>query len=242
VTNPQGASGQASERATNPGGQAPSPNNSPAGQAPTQANNETTHNDLDDIPPERLRKMVEDLRKSEAAHRTSAKDSQAKLDEIEKANLSELERTQKELAKHQEIAAKATTENQRLRVERALDREASRIGLDPEMAARLIDWSDLTYDEVGNPKNAEKLLAKLLEKWPTLASSQQPQTGQNGQNGNGSSNPNLARQYAGGATNPPSRSIGNEPMSRAVYEYLTQHPEEYLARRSEVMTWLSKQR
>ena len=238
MTSVQGGSGQASGSAANTAGQAPAHNTSPAGQAPTQANNE---HDLDDIPPERLRKMVEDLRKSEAAHRTTAKELQAWKETAEQAKLSELEKATQELAKHQEIAAKATAENQRLRVERMVDREAARLGIDPDDASRLIDWSDLEYDDDGKPKNAGKLLEALVKQKPYLVTgspaAQQPQNGSNG-NGNG----NIARQNGGGPTNPSSRSTGNEPMSQEVYQRLMNNPQEYMARRAEVMAWLAKQR
>ena len=248
MTNPSGASGQASGSATNTAGQAPAHNTSPAGQAPTQANSQNNdHDDLEDIPPERLRKMLADIRKSEAAHRTEAKELRQWREERERNDLSDSERKDKEIAKHQEIAAKATAENQRLRVERAVDREAARLGIDPDVASRLIDWSDLEYDDDGKPKNATKLLEALVKDkpylvtgTPTAAAAAASQNG-NGATGNGSS-PNVARQLGGGATNPPSRSTGNEPMSQAVYESLMHDKDAYNARRHEVQAWLAKQR
>jgi hypothetical protein len=238
VTNPQGASGQAPGRATNAGGQAPSPNDSLAGQAPTQANNEA--HDLDDVPPERLRKMVDDLRKSEAAHRTENKDLKQWKEQAESAKLSELEKATQEHAKLQEEHAQATTELQRLRVERVVDREAARLGIDPDDAARLIDWSDLEYDNDGKPKNAGKLLEALVKQKPylvtgspTASSAQQSQSQQNGN-----------RQTAGGATNPRMNhaSTGDEPMSAAVYQRLMTDPAEYMRRRDEAMAWRARQR
>ena len=233
----QGGSGQASGSAANTGGQAPSHNNSQAGQAPTANTEHETHNDLEDVSPERLRKMVEDLRKSEAAHRTTAKDAQAKLDEFEKANLSELERAKKELAKHQESAAQATTELQRLRVERVIDREAGKLGLDPDMAARLIDWSDLDYDDDGKPKNVEKLVTELVKKWPNLIGGAPAANGTNG------STPRTPAT-GGGTTNPSSQYRQGVPITDAVYQELIkpENKTEYMARRDDILVYLTNKR
>lgn len=90
------------------------------------------------------------------------------------AELSELERTKKQ---HAELQAKHDTYTKQMHervVRYEVERQASKLGIiDPEAASKLMDWSELEYDESGNPTNAEKLLEKLLKHKPYLAPKQE---------------------------------------------------------------------
>ena len=86
------------------------------------------------------------------------------------AQLSEIERTKAAHAKAQsELETyKRTAQERMVRYEVAA--RAAALGIiHPDAAAKLLDWSELEYDDDGTPTNADKLLEKLLKNMPYLA-------------------------------------------------------------------------
>jgi hypothetical protein len=97
------------------------------------------------------------------------------------AKLTETERLQKQ---HTELQSKYESDTEAL-VERLVryevERIALKVGVRPEAvedAAKLIDWSELEFDDDGMPQNAEKLLEKLLKNKRYLAAEQPVQNTQ----------------------------------------------------------------
>lgn len=96
------------------------------------------------------------------------------------AQLSEIERVNK---KHSDLRAEydayvRMTHERLVRYE--VERQAAKLNIiDPDAAAKLLDWSQLEYDEEGTPKNAQKLLEQLVKNKPYLVpapTQQEPET------------------------------------------------------------------
>lgn len=88
----------------------------------------------------------------------------------QEAQLSEIERVNKQ---YSELQAQHTAYAQSMQervVRYEIERQAAKLGIiDPDAAAKLLDRSALEYDEDGTPHNAAKLLKKLIEDKPYLA-------------------------------------------------------------------------
>ncbi len=122
----------------------------------------------------KLRSEAQALRKREKDIAAQLKAYQDKEQAERDAQLSELEREKKSRAElqaryEQEVAAM----RERL-VRYAVESAATKLSIvDPDAAAKLIDWSELEFDEDGTPKNAEKLLTALIKAKPWLVAVQQ---------------------------------------------------------------------
>lgn len=110
----------------------------------------------------RLKAELEKVRKEAAANRV-------KLKEFETAQMTE---TEKQAARLAELEA----ENQRLAsvarekaISAAVTEAASKYGVKPALAVKLIDGSKLEFDEGGGVKNAEDLVSDLVKENPELA-------------------------------------------------------------------------
>lgn len=115
-------------------------------------------------------------------------DFEAAQKAAEDAKLSELERAQKTAAEAQAAKDQAILDAQE-RITRAEVRaEAARIGLNPQLAARIVDYAAITYDESGDPTNIADLLASAINTYglnaqpagtsaPTNAPAAPPQVG-----------------------------------------------------------------
>lgn len=109
-------------------------------------------------------------------HRKNAK-KLAEYEEAERqakeAQLSEIERTTK---KYQELQSQHDTyvKSMQERIVRyEVEKEAGKLGIiDPDAATKLLDWSQIEYEEDGTPKNADKLLAALVKQRPWLKPAQ----------------------------------------------------------------------
>lgn len=83
------------------------------------------------------------------------------------ADLSELEKAQKAAA---EAAERATTAEARARaatLQAAITAEATRVGINPELALKLAA-NDVTFDDAGNPDNTAAVLDALATAHPNL--------------------------------------------------------------------------
>lgn len=110
------------------------------------------------------------LRSEAAALRARLK----KFEDEEKARadaqLSEQERLKKQLAETQSQHDTMQRQYQERIVRYEVQSVAASLGIiDVDAAAKLIDWSELEYDDDGNPKNAKAVLEKLLKDKPYLA-------------------------------------------------------------------------
>lgn len=136
-------------------------------------------------------------------HRKNAK-KLADYEEAERkqqeAQLSEIERTTK---KYQELQSQHDTyvKSMQERIVRyEVEKEAGKLGIiDPDAATKLLDWSQIEYEEDGTPKNADKLLAALVKQRPWLKPAQaSPETEKTEQNA-----PAAAQQQQATPTTPP---------------------------------------
>jgi hypothetical protein len=111
------------------------------------------------------KKALKAEREARTAAERKAAELKARLDEIEAANLSDLERAQKEAKDAQEAAAKAAADVARLRL-------ATRYGLTEDEAADLPD----------DPEKAERLAARLAAKQTDTTTTPKPDLTQGAQN------------------------------------------------------------
>jgi hypothetical protein len=173
-------------------------------------------------------RSVDDLEKEIAALRKENAERRVKLTAFEKAQadaeaakLTELEKAKKAQADAEAKATQHEREMQELRVTVSIERQASKLGIvDSEAAAKLLDWSEIEYDDAGKPKNIDKLLEKLAKDKPYLVGK-----------------PGAAT--SGGASNPPKSQSGGA-LSKEAIERMS--PGEYRARRDEIYAWLRQQK
>lgn len=99
------------------------------------------------------------------AARAEAAGLKAKEQERADADKSELEKTQARLAEREKAHAEAEAKLRRVQIMQAVERAARKHNArNPEVVAKLIDHSDLEFDEAGEPTNAEALVKALLTK------------------------------------------------------------------------------
>src|SRR5258708_1421788 len=168
--------------------------------------------------PEDYERMIADLRKENAGHRTKLKKFEDDETQRTQAQMSEQEKLQKTAADLQSKYDSDTSALTERIVRYEVERQAARLGIiDPDAAAQLIDWDALEYDEDGTPRNADTLLKDLLKAKPYLAGKAAPST-------------------AGGATNPGRASANTAQLSWDIITKMT--PEQYEARRAEIQQWM----
>ena len=146
--------------------------------SPTPEDALTRQNDLE----RKLKNATEELDR----HRKNAK-KLAEYEEAERktqeAQLSEIERTTK---RYQELQATHDTYVKTMQeriVRYEVEKEAGKLGIiDPDAATKLLDWSQIEYEEDGTPKNADKLLAALVKQRPWLKPAPTPEPEKTEQN------------------------------------------------------------
>jgi Phage minor structural protein GP20 len=137
-----------------------------------------------------------------AQWRTTARKAEADLKKFQDAQLTAEEKRERDFEAAQKAATDAQRELQELKLSRAIERQAATLKIiSPEIAAKLLDWADIDYDDNGAPKNLEKLLSALVTTYPHLA---QPDATQ------------ASAHTAGGATNP-GRSAQISPTGAPVF-------------------------
>lgn len=125
------------------------------------------------------------------------------FDKLQAANQSEQEKLQTALEAEKQRAAKLEDDLKTTRVTNAVVEHAEKLNLaDPRAAARLVNRSDLEYDDDGTPKadSVKAALTKLVEEYPILKGSRFQGGGDGGARGNGSGSTSmndLIRQKAG---------------------------------------------
>lgn len=126
-----------------------------------------------------------------ASHRHKANELDKLKAETEAAKLSETEKLQKQLAELQKAHDTISRQSQERIISYEVRLQAAQMGIvDPDAAAKLLDWSEIEYDDNGTPKNVNDLLKALIKAKPYLAGK-------------------AASATSGGATNP-SRSQAAE--------------------------------
>lgn len=169
--------GQAPEGNQNTPGQAPG--NTPPitsaganGQAPGSQTPPATSDELDGIPPERLKELLTAARSEAAKHRVAANELTRLKAAQELAGKTELEQAQLTLkattTKYEALAARLSTQ--------AVTDEARKLGMsNPELAYDLIStgkYGAIEVDDTGLPSNASELIRKLIQAVPSLATTQ----------------------------------------------------------------------
>ena len=111
-----------------------------------------------------------------AANRKALREAEKRIAEYEAAQkaaddakLSEVERASKRAAEAERQLADRTRAFQERIISSDIQLNAAKLGIiDPDAAAKLLDWSGLEYDEDGLPTNAAALLEQLLVSKPYL--------------------------------------------------------------------------
>lgn len=136
-------------------------------------------------------------------HRLKANELEKYKEQIENEKLSAQEKAEKQLARIQKEHEDYRTSVQERIVTTELRAAAADLGFaDLSDAVRLLDRSELEFDEDGNPTNARKLLEQLAKAKPYLLKQQ-----------NGGQQRTAAS--SGGATNPPrSATSGPQTLTR----------------------------
>lgn len=177
----------------------------PSQSTPPQAGN-TTPSDpqagAGTTPPQKstedYERIIADLRKENAGHRTARKTLEEEKRLRDEAQLSEQQKLEKNYADLQRSHEEYKTEVQSKLIRSEIRTAAADLGFtDPADAISLINRSELEYDDDGVPSNAKALLEKLAKAKPYLLKS----TGQS----------NKPTSTAGGATSP-SRSSTSGPQ------------------------------
>src|SRR6266571_1676382 len=101
----------------------------------------------------------------------------------QEARLSETERLNKQYSDLQTAYADLELRSQKRVISAEVQLQAAALGIvHPEKVARLIDTSELEFEEDGTPKNAKALIEKLLKEMPELTGEKQ-QPGQPAKSG-----------------------------------------------------------
>lgn len=147
--------------------------------------------------------IIRKLRDENAGHRKRNKELEDAESKRQEAELSAQEKAEKQLAKIQKEHEDYRTSVQERIVTTELRAAAADLGFaDLSDAVRLLDRSELEFDEDGNPTNARKLLESLAKAKPYLLKAQ-----------NGGQQRTAAS--SGGATNPPrSATSGPQTLTR----------------------------
>lgn len=185
------------------------PNNNP----PQVGDNAPQTPQVGDTPSLTLEQALDALKKTRAeaaAHRTENNTLKAKMTEYERAQLTKEEQLTAKVADLEREKAELTRQHQERTIHYEVQSHAAKLGIvDPEAAVKLLDWSQLEYDDDGMPKNAQKLLQELVKAKPYLASA-----------------------YSGSPANPP-RSNPNQTFTNSQIARMS--PEDYAKNKAEIM-------
>ena len=151
---------------------------------------------------ESLKAEIAELKKFKEATETE------KLSETEKQTATRL-KLEKQLSEAQAALTRKETEVQEQKINNDIIAKAAKVGINPDLAAKVLDHSEIDYDEKGNPINVEDLLKDLLKSFPNLAAQQAQQR-------------QASQSTAGGATNP-GRAATSMPaeITQEYYERVT---------------------
>ena len=153
-----------------------------------------------------LKKAREDAAKRRVDDKELA-DLRAFKQQADEANLSADEKRDRALAEAQQRAADAETRAQGIAIRAETRSVARELGINPELALKLLDATEIEFNDDGDPTNIGKLLAAVVEKYglPTTATATATATAAPGAPGQPGQQPasSTAAAPAMGATNPP---------------------------------------
>lgn len=144
---------------------------------------------VDDLTKElaQLKAQLKKVNAESAAHRHKAKELDDLKAQIEAEKLSEKEKLEKKLSELQLQHDTTTRQAQERIINYEVRLQAAQMGIvDPDAAAKLLDWSEIEYEDNGSPTNVQELLNALVKAKPYLKAQQGRQA-----------------TTSGGATNPP---------------------------------------
>jgi len=169
-----------------------------------------------------LRQRLKDAEKLASELKTFKEQTEAeKLTTEQKQELTR-QNLEKQLADLQEKRENAVRQTQELRVTNEVFKHGQKLNIvDLDAAQKLLDASQIEYDDSGSPVNIEALLKTLVKERTWLVSKQQAQT-------------------SGGATNPSRSTSSSQQLSwEAISEMAMKDPSQYRARREEIQQWMS---
>lgn len=136
----------------------------------TSANNTSSSSAKPSMTLEQALDELAKVRREAAQHRTKLSAFEKAQADAQAAQMTDLEKAQAKAAEWQQKHDDATRELQETRLASAVERAAARLNIvDPDAAVKLLDWSQVEYDETsGKPTNVDKLLDKLVKDRPWL--------------------------------------------------------------------------
>lgn len=148
------------------------------GQASTsgspQAGASTTDGQAPVSQPTDHEKIIEQLRKENAAHRKKLEAFEQAQKDADLAKLGETEKLQKQHGDLQSKYAELEARYQERVIKSEFQVQAAALGIvHPERVYRLVDTSELEFDDDGLPKNAKALIENLLKEMPELTGTKQ---------------------------------------------------------------------
>ncbi len=167
-------------------------------------------------------RMIADLRKENASHRTRLNKFEEEAKKQAEAQLSKEQLLEKQLA---ELTTQREQELQERFVQTARQEaaiEAAKLGVDPaylDKVFRFLEWDEIEADESGKPANVRELMEQLVKEMPALRGRTAP--------------------TSGGATNP-ARSQSTAPQALSWQVIGNMKPDEYQARRAEIQQWIAE--
>lgn len=171
---------------------------------------------------ESLKKALKKANDESKEHRLKAKELDELKAKIEADTLSEKEKLEKKLTDLQRSHDDVVRAHQERVINYEVQLRAAQLGVtDTSDAVKLLDWSEIEYDDSGSPTNVESLLKELLKAKPYLKrESKSP------------------APTSGGATNPSRSQTTTAPqLSWEIIGKMNQ--QEYEAHRTEIQAWLA---
>src|SRR5579875_3601136 len=107
----------------------------------------------------RLRAALKRTNAEAASHRMKAKELEEYKGKVENEQLTEKQRLEKQLSEIQNQHTELLRQHQERSVQYEVKLQAAQLGVKyPEKVSRLLDWSEIEYDDSGNPTNISKLV------------------------------------------------------------------------------------
>lgn len=230
------ANGQVPAASTNTTTTASTPTEPTAGTSSTTATTDTSANGSE--PSLTLEQALDALKKARGDAAKNRVDSKrlAELEEVQRkaelAKLDDRQRLEKELGDLQAKYADTQRTYQERLIRAEVRAQAASVGIPPELAGRLLDYSEITYSDDGEPENIGKLLSALAKQYPQLAT-----------NGAQVAAPAKPQPTSVGA-NPANPARGASSSGALSHEYLDsltaqQYANLPQARRQEIMEWMA---
>jgi hypothetical protein len=116
---------------------------------------------------------VRKLRREAAETRRKLREYEERVKSYEQEKLTEQEKLQRRLQELEAEAQRLAEERAEMLIRDATTRTAVALGIDPDLAHRIIAVEEIETDDDGRPANIEPLLRAALKRWPHLRGSAQ---------------------------------------------------------------------